>query len=1091
MQPRGRQRGSLRQSSTKALGGVRAFLCHALLAVLMVQLALPPQLWAQNSTPAAASWRPHLSPAVATALEDPLLKTLQDNRANIERLGRAQRAALEGLRGSADLDEDPFFLRSQRWLPLNAGEAAPGTGAVLDYPLLRKRLHITAPGLRTLLTTDDYTFLTTASDEGLFVIDTMEALQSASDERPVPVFFMPLPGKPRRARILATQEVIVLALAGGTPLPVLLADITLVTQAGRLNLALTQIQQIEARLQRGTLMAPESLAALASFTQDGQPQALTRLIETLTRTDGEAGPLLPAPGSTAGNGILFTGFGATASPPAAPSLHTRTLQKIWDALTIPSAHAVMEISGAATAASLLSHFTYFVGVSTVALIASVVLKYTVLKGKIAEKRRCRDLLEASQPTGKTPPRSWLARGIRAAEKTTIGREVVEIGDVYAHTLTTLYQFPGVTFGNVLEYAADRFFPKQAGPKKPLRRLLENTALFVRDTMSGIPVNTMTWVMGAVVLGGIDTALYYLQLYHLVPTIALWIAQNVPGLRELFEEAYAIGNPHTEILNRFALFNCIVSYYNAGASSLSQDIQGQFIGAIRAAVDDDLRRMGLNPDSADVHAERERRVRDRMDASLRRMGLPGPESFLFDAQSLHEGAMRIVGYGGRDRPGLLAPSLNAAIKEARRRGATDALRVLEETKRELSFLRQFTANPTAILLNNGFQTVTTTVRRARQHLVALSAEGNEAEILAQALPAEWAERVGEAGARLAAQLFRGAYLAHFSGDERHLTASGDGAIIEAPSYEAPRHGLIARWQLRRITRRSMERFIAATGAPFGEESATRGERALFLELFSQEYLREVGIHPDQEPEAADLNGRIHAAASEATLTQLSADAGLRAHIATLDPAARQRLENELYAENLVQAYVNSTWLSEAVPPLSPSQPGVMQRVRQWGPVRRSAAATRALRTFEALFGDSSYHLGLGSALERTLPAWADFKLSNSRAYRGAITGFFAVYPFTALFWGVSISPALWALQLVGRFTITAPSQYLNRLFRMQGMKPMSNVPSMVLFAVIYSFASFWGSIPMQIFAGDFEAGWNAAWAAVSTPFILLRRFFFGG
>lgn len=1127
MQFRGGQCGSLRKSSKFAQGAAKAFLCRMLLSVLMLQLALPPQLWAQNqgravppiNAVAGASGaitgsftRPTLSAPVAEALEDPFLRALHENRDGLAQLSRAQDEAVQGLRGSALLDADPFFLRSQRWVHTTSG----------------KELQITAPGLRRVLHTDDFIFYASPSEEGLFVIDTLEATTASAEERPVPVFFMPLPEVPRAARLLPQDEVIVLRLRDGDRLPVLLADVNLVTQAGRLNLALAQMDQVLARLRGGTLVSAGALAALAEFTQTlsaaappssgatpaaptgasahalsaTQTGALTRLAEALARQDSAAGPLLPAPGSTAGFGILYTGFGAETTPvsaPAAPatSLHTRLLQKAWDLLSPTSAHAIIEIaSGAAAGTALTAHLIRFAAISSIALVVSVVLKYTVLKGKIAEKRRCREALEAAQPPGKTEKTSWLARAIRRAEKNRIGREIVEIGDVYAHTLTTLYQFPSVTFGNMAEYAADRFLPRQAGPKKLLRRVLEHTALFVRDTSRGIPVNTMTWIMGALVLGGVDTALYYLQLYHLVPSIAQWIGEHIPFLRGRIEDAYAIGNPNTETLNRFALVTCLVGYYNSGASGLSQDLQGQLIGAIRTGVDEDLRRMGLNPDGVEVQPERERRIREHMNAALQRMGLPGPESFLFDAQSLHEGAMKIVGYGGRSRPGLMAPSLNAAIAEARRRGADDAVAILTETKRELSFLRQFAAAPGRVLFRGGerglkanFKAVIATVRSARQVLVALSAEGHEAEVLAHALPPDWARRFGEPGARLAAQLFRGAYLSHLSGDDRHLSQAGEAAVVDAPTYEPPRRGVIARWQLRRITVNSQHRFIARTGMPFDDASATDGERSVFREVFADEYMRVVGLHPDESD--ADLNERIRASAEEASRTQLEADEGLRAHMATLDATAQARLRDELYAENLVQAYVSGTWFNESLSPLSPAQPGRLQRVRQWGPVRRSQVMTRALRTYEALFGDHSYRLGLGSMLDRTLPGWADFKLSNSRAYRGAFSGFLASYPFTMLFWGVSISPAMWALSLVGRFTVSAPSQYLNRLFRMQGLKPMSNVPSMVLFGVIYSFASFWGSIPMQIFAGDFSAMLTAGWELLSTPFILLRRFFFGG
>ena len=135
----------------------------------------------------------------------------------------------------------------------------------------------------------------------------------------------------------------------------------------------------------------------------------------------------------------------------------------------------------------------------------------------------------------------------------------------------------------------------------------------------------------------------------------------------------------------------------------------------------------------------------------------------------------------------------------------------------------------------------------------------------------------------------------------------------------------------------------------------------------------------------------------------------------------------FAENTVQTYLSLTAGNESLSPLSPSQPCRLQRLRQHRLVRNSPALTRVTRGIEALFGDNSYRLGAGSVLDRTVPGWADFRLSNSRAYRFAFTGAAAYYPFSSLLWSVTISPAMWALNLISRFTVTAPEQFLNRLF----------------------------------------------------------------
>jgi hypothetical protein len=70
------------------------------------------------------------------------------------------------------------------------------------------------------------------------------------------------------------------------------------------------------------------------------------------------------------------------------------------------------------------------------------------------------------------------------------------------------------------------------------------------------------------------------------------------------------------------------------------------------------------------------------------------------------------------------------------------------------------------------------------------------------------------------------------------------------------------------------------------------------------------------------------------------------------------------------------------------------------------------------------------------------------------------------WGVALPLPLWILNLMTGFMIASPAQFMTRFFRMQGLQPMGKVSSMALYAFIYSWVTFWGSLPTLIFADDF-------------------------
>ena len=362
---------------------------------------------------------------------------------------------------------------------------------------------------------------------------------------------------------------------------------------------------------------------------------------------------------------------------ATPAPWRAVAQRLTNALTPKAAHADITLMTAQAGARMSAQILRFAVVSTLALVASVALKYTVDRKTVKKRRMCEQALSTGDATLPLLPLQPAGRVLRE------GRE---IGDVYAHTRTVLYQLPAVWFANHLEFLGSRAATGLASASsRKMRKLLEHTVYFSREISRRIPVSAWTWFMGGLILGGVDTALYYVQLYHLVPAIASGIGEVFPLLRSRIEEAYAVGNPNIEAMNSYTLIACAISYLTSGASTMSTSVQGQMLAATQAEVDEAMKREGLDPEDVQHEADRERRIQAKLDRGLRAMGLPGREAFLFDAQTIWEGITGLLGYRlpdalprqyrrGGPQPGPATPrpcALRSPAADARRRETAPA------------------------------------------------------------------------------------------------------------------------------------------------------------------------------------------------------------------------------------------------------------------------------------------------------------------------------------------------------------------------------------------------------------------------------------
>jgi hypothetical protein len=201
---------------------------------------------------------------------------------------------------NAPVDADPFFMRSQTWLPNS--EKVSDYAVVSDVqkteilvPGVSRKLSLNIP-LRNLIATDEYLFFTlhpksdlfdrvagvqNAEGDGLFVIETALLSTHANRGTPVPVFFLPIMGEGWRSDVTALQivEGDILAIANKTEvIPFLMKDIREMIQISKINLDMSVMISL-------TKLGPDGKVA--------------------------ADKLMPAPGSTALFGLVVTGLDTT------------------------------------------------------------------------------------------------------------------------------------------------------------------------------------------------------------------------------------------------------------------------------------------------------------------------------------------------------------------------------------------------------------------------------------------------------------------------------------------------------------------------------------------------------------------------------------------------------------------------------------------------------------------------------------------------------------------------------------------------------------------------------------------------------------
>lgn len=486
--------------------------------------------------------------------------------------------------------------------------------------------------------------------------------------------------------------------------------------------------------------------------------------------------------------------------------------------------------------------------------------------------------------------------------------------------------------------------------------------------------------------------------------------------------------------------------------------------------------------------------------------------------------------GLERPGLIIASVREAVKRSRQEvaanpndvTAAEKNAILEETSRRMNLLQGFASNPANALevktgtwdkIASKSKDYVRNVTLARQEIMALTYEGDDSEAIRN-IPESWQGRYSEQATEAAAIEVRKAFLDLMEGDpipdSRHAHPFREGWMADKQSAKAAaeadqryfettrerfdrakqsssyllwkkfysqslrtREGAVAQWQIRKATRLAAEKYLEQTGQVF-EFGNHGGESSLKLwnSLFSEALMNTVDIYPQAlKLENDGLMRKVEAQAERATRTLISTDPKLLKFFESLPAEEAEYWKALMYAENMISQYVEVTSTSGEISLLSPSQPGRFQKDRQVEAVAQSKFRTQLHRFAEATFRNDAPKLGLASLLDRNVPMFYDFWYANYRVARSLLTQSTAIYGFNLVVWGFGLPLPLYVLGKLCAFAVIAPGQYLQRLFMQLGIKQMGSPLGMAVYATIYSWATFFGMLPNQLFANDFVDGWE--------------------
>lgn len=536
------------------------------------------------------------------------------------------------------LDQDPYFMRSQRYVQAFSHAEGEGTAYQLGNGHIDVLLKGTHHALRInqpfaplfelenylfFKVTDPKLFTSRAQNdadvgEGVFFLDkrlVYTELRKSSDVRPVPIFFLPLEGRgwTEHIEVALFEPMTVVAMQNA--------------QGEHQTFDIKLIDQL-AHLLKGNV----TIATIT--TLKSEQQISMKIREQFLRKQQVELPFVWLPrGSTAAFGTYVTGVNLDQP---AKSLHRLAGLNSWGDLSLmPKAHAADLLS-----ADVMTRLLIVGGMTSAVYITGVLAQMTILKDRMLERRAYIEAKEDEVARKEGQPLKD-----RTGTFFKVKRVFKESIDVFSHGLATLSSAPGTLFGYLLEYGADRFLgSKGRSPNALIRRFLKNTFLYSRLQNERIACNWNSFMLGVLILGGIDTFFVGVQLLYVSPFFFPLVAGLFGDeMKEKISKEMSGGDENinnvvtSEILRNFA------GYFVSGAYAYSSKQRQVFLEIVRPEVEAQMRREGKDFKSSQYNKEYERRIEARLELVLVERGLPSNKEFLFSGPSFIRSAAHLMGY----------------------------------------------------------------------------------------------------------------------------------------------------------------------------------------------------------------------------------------------------------------------------------------------------------------------------------------------------------------------------------------------------------------------------------------------------------------
>jgi hypothetical protein len=1037
------------------------------------------------------------------------------------------------------LDDDPFFLHGQRWIPASNDEKPQDGRIVLQLDDAKQALEIDQ-NFEMILETEDYVFMKAKSlemftqkspkgeapTEGLFYVDKrdmqVEALRGKAAQHPVPVMFIALESQNWTGKVAALEigeDLPVATFSNGNKPDSMTIPIAMVDSHSKTSHDLLRTL-ILLQMYHEPMMVRDAVMAFVS----GQTN------------DIELPNIFPARGST-----TFFGTFPTGQDIDHPERNIFNPQKSasWSSFLLPEAQALDQ-----------STIDLGIRLGSVAIVMSVVARVawqaSLGKLSLALNNRIDEI------------RKWRADNRLTKPGRQEGRW--EYWNIFSYTIPLPLTVATAAFSYGAQWLTDRLFTPNKSFHRKARWFLENFLIKAMLRFENLPLGPKPLWLGSVVKGGTDTANMVLQFLVLTPWLFPAMADSNIGWTVMIAE----------------LFRSLAVYAVNGGSQYASNMAQGIAAQAEPEIERQLRNRGVNPFSKDGNEEKMAILNQRVDKELQARGFSSSHDRLYSGPSLVRGAVGgAFGYGTKRRdllgssrdlteeekmnPPLLVPGREGIIPYVYKRAREKALAMAVATGDPLNNLaaqkledqgKSFMMfKESAKLLNQEKERRQEVIAQGREERAKLGdykrevrkvdgkyKSGNFGTRSALELNVYDNPNTEQAAEELASFYWKQTYLAILDKTEEALMPNEeqaapffDEALVEAQKQLKEKNPNLhyadsdARFLAVEIVREKLDQKQAAEAMAIFDPTKERGwyermqiaksqrkaklnvakamrdqlpnapaevlqddvllQNPQAAELYRQEYRKElqkrVGVHTPSD-DAPVMQATFEKA--EAHVQDLLENPSTKTYMEKLSDEEKILYITHEYGNAFLESYTsNTTFNTNYVKLDGPEQPGRFQWLRQAGIFNAKNWASKLLRGsvrfIESPVDSQAHRLGFKNFLYRNVPFVSDFVKSMNSKKAVSLNEMLVQYPVYYVGFGAHLP---WIL---ATFFIVAISPlfyminfFLDRMFMNIGIPPMSKTIPKMLFTFPYSYLTWPAYFPYFLGSGPVKNGWDAFWSS---------------